>query len=801
LEGQIVISFRAPGGPGRSFLERARALEARARAHGAVLIGWDASRVSFAFEPTDLAEATELCTTRGADTAEGEAAWCVGVAQGMLERLASDGSRADLAWGPPLVAASILSQKADPGEILCAQSVRALASGELLGVGLRVGRDGDVRVRGIRLDSVRPWRSQAAAQLTRMRVAPLVGPPPPPATVEAGSLRVLRADAGMGGTRYLSELAARAPRALVVVPAGSGFEPLGALRRALARSLTRELSPLVLELTGPLDALLAGEAVALEMASRLVTAFLGPKTGGQGPGLLLLDDVKGIDPATLEACAHAARRTAPAELGIVARLDATGALPSVLAALPRGDEIAVPTLGREAAESLANGCVSGALDETARRRWAKLGAHLPLAVVEAVSYGIVTGDLRWNAELASPRSRASGRGKARSAADWILLRARDESAPSRTLLCLVALLGGEAKVTRLSRVLEHVRAPEPIDVERVLQELICGRWLVDTQEDWVGLPSRTHREALAGLLDADARAPLHRAAAEVIAAEEGVFGRVEAAWHAAHVGDGPAAARILLLAARATAKARVSASTPQLIAFARRADPSCEESALELLASALEPTSRLPPPGSESAAESTEEDLAAFEVDTAHDSEPPTLAKLEVAPMSQEEIVRAVEPGIDLAASVEAAFGANIAAHLGELVKDALLSADNAALERWVDGLSAAGESPLFTERLRALSRLGRGDIGNALRSLRRARSALGPKEYNLRCQTSLALGVALSVAGRPQEALLEAMDALAQARSANDDRGASACLAFLAKLYTSAERPEAELLRSTASA
>jgi ATP/maltotriose-dependent transcriptional regulator MalT len=166
--------------------------------------------------------------------------------------------------------------------------------------------------------------------------------------------------------------------------------------------------------------------------------------------------------------------------------------------------------------------------------------------------------------------------------------------------------------------------------------------------------------------------------------------------------------------------------------------------------------------------------------------------------MAQTDIVSAVEPHVvESPEPPIASSGATIAVRLGELAKEALLSADNAALERWVDGLKAAGESPMFTERLRALSRLGRGDIGDALRVLRRTRSSLDPTDHKQRCQTSLALGVALSVAGRPQEALLEGMDALARARHAEDERGALACLAFLAKLYTSQGREEVEVLRA----
>jgi hypothetical protein len=804
LAARIVISFRAPGGPGRSFLERARALEARARVHGAVLVAWDASRVSFAFDPAKLAEAIALVTVRGQDTAEGEVAFCVGVAQGALEPLfAEGGARAELAWGAPLVAASLLSQTARPGEILCAQTVRALGSGELLATGSRMGRDGSLRVRGTRLVSGLPWRGQAVERLSHMRVAPLVGAPPPPASTEAGSLLVLRADPGTGGTRYLTELASRASRALLVSPSGSMFEPLGALRRALGRSSTREASPLLLELAEPLEALLAGEGVTLAIAARLVTAFLWPKTDAQPPGLLLLDDAKNVDPSTLEACVLAAGRRG-ATFGVVARLDATSGLPSVLAALPKADEIEIPPLSRDDAERLAGGATSEALDPEARRRWARLGASLPLGVVEAVSYGIVTGDLRWEGDSASPRSRASGRGKVRGAAAWIVLRARDEREPCRVVLCLVALLGGEANVTLLARVLE--RAGLLMDVDAVLEELMRSRWLVDTQEDWVALPSRTHRDALAGLLELDARKALHRAAAAIIEGEEGVFGRVEAAWHAAQGGDGPAAARSLLAAARGTAAARLEASTTQLIAFARRADPSCEEAALELLSNALDRAPSLPPlaartipspaPGPAHARAAGARDGDAvdrLDVDISHDSEPPTIAKLALPPMAENDILRAVEP-----ARVEepAASGADIASRLGELAKDALLSDDNAALERWVDGLRASGESPLLTERLRALSRLGRGDIGDALRVLRRTRSGLDPKDHKLRCQTSLALGVALSVAGRPQEALLEGMDALARARHVSDERGAHACLAFLAKLYKSAGREEAARLR-----
>jgi hypothetical protein len=59
---------------------------------------------------------------------------------------------------------------------------------------------------------------------------------------------------------------------------------------------------------------------------------------------------------------------------------------------------------------------------------------------------------------------------------------------------------------------------------------------------------------------------------------------------------------------------------------------------------------------------------------------------------------------------------------------------------------------------------------------------------------------MALSIAGRSDEALLETLDALASARRANDAKAVSACIALLAKLYAGAGFPDAgQTLKETA--
>jgi hypothetical protein len=76
--------------------------------------------------------------------------------------------------------------------------------------------------------------------------------------------------------------------------------------------------------------------------------------------------------------------------------------------------------------------------------------------------------------------------------------------------------------------------------------------------------------------------------------------------------------------------------------------------------------------------------------------------------------------------------------------------------------------------------------------ALKKARARAEDASPRARCHASLALGVALAMAGRCDEALLEGMDALARAREGNDMKGTQACLAFLAKLYATTGRMQA---------
>ena len=50
LEGRLIVSFRAVGGNGRPFLERAKSLINRYIGEGGVHVGFDVMKITFAFE-------------------------------------------------------------------------------------------------------------------------------------------------------------------------------------------------------------------------------------------------------------------------------------------------------------------------------------------------------------------------------------------------------------------------------------------------------------------------------------------------------------------------------------------------------------------------------------------------------------------------------------------------------------------------------------------------------------------------------------------------------------------------------
>lgn len=787
-----------------------RALAEAASARGATVVAWSGgARIAFAFEVEDGGVEGAMARVLGllsADTARDASAFAAGLALGELvpllgteapgTSLSGDmGVRVALAAGDVLAVATGLSREARPGEIVCAKELHR-EHGMRLAVRGRVRararrHDGVVEVaRGVRIRAAEPWRLDVANGLSRLRVPPLLGVRAEDVPLSPSALTVVRADPGAGGSRLLAEVAARAPRALVVAPVGASLAPMGALRRAVERSITRDLGAKLVALAEPLDALLSGEPVDVDTVATLVTAYFATKSGrhdsmlpprdveggtagpARVPSVVVVDDVLDVDPASLEAVTRAVARAGLEghPVSLVVRLGKTDAVPSAFGAVPRAGEVALGPLSSADALAVASACASGGLDDASSAMWSARAGHLPLAIVEALTCAVATGAISWDAPASDvARPKRSSRPPARPAESWITDRLALLDAPSRVVAAIVAMLGGEAKQAFVARVLEG--AALDVDLEAAIEGLVREKWLLDVQEDWVGLPSRTHVRVLVEAPSDEERRRLHAAIGAVLRADEGAFGRADAAFHAAGEGDPRRAARIALDAARAAASRGLEASTFQLATLAGEWDESLAEGAREVLASVRSPSGTASAKSSVARGSASEKLLAAVPM---HDAAPPFTP-------------RELPPSLAPPASTR---GSEVADELGELARDAIQDG-SAGLDRWLEAVTAKGETTLPSERMRAVARASRGEIGDALRVLRRMREGLDPADHALRCQTSLALGISLSAGGRPAEALLEGLDALARARAGGDARGTRACLAFLAKLYASVGRAD----------
>ena len=818
---RIVVSFWMPYAglspvTGRGYPERVRAVAQRAQALGAELLSFGAEFCSFGMEPDSLKEAIKLATCGASESAASEAVWAVGVAQGDLAPIGTEGL---FAWGAALVTAEALARIAEAGDVLVDPAFPPLVAGKLLTIGKRRARLRGIPVHGVRLDARMPWRSSATEQIARLVSTSLIGRDDPSSLLwMPGSRAVLRADPGLGGTRLLQELKSRvAPgRCLELVPSGSGLEPLAALRRGLARVGALENGAIQGDLEEALRRLLAGDGVPLDGAAAIVASYLSGRGDDAPHGALLIDDATSVDESSIDACVRALS-IAPRPFSCVVRLDATAGPPPALAELTPGPEIDLTPFDVVSAESFAAGTLAGLLDAGARSRWARRGSYTPLGIFEALAYSLATGELGFDGSAFVPRRPSKGRGKPRSAREWIGLRARTMTSPiQQVIIALVAFVGGEASVSYIQRVLTVANVS--VDVAPEVADLVARRWLIAPQSGWVALPTRSHREALNGeLRDEALRGLIHRAIGHVLAQEERGLGLAEAAHHLARGGDRVGAAQMAMAAAHAALAVKLTQGAAHLLAFAREQDPSVDERARAELAQVL------PPAGHPDASSTTPiarvdaadvlldvEQTAPFPLATqppVHDSEPPTVTG--TSPFNLDEVssvtIASAAPTPETAppsttsdpaprpeVTIHDEDTSNVGHRLTELAKEALLGADMRALERWTEGLRASGKPGRFAERMQAMVRLARGDVGEALRVLRSVRAELdGSASSAQRCQASLALGFALAVANRADEALLEALDALSRARESADEKGAHACLAFLAKLYASVDRTE----------
>ncbi|MEZ4232465.1 MAG: hypothetical protein R3B89_25020 [Polyangiaceae bacterium] len=802
-------------------LQTARSLTKRAAARGGNVVAWGARSVAFDFDFDAAEDAIEFASeeVNGDDVPFG-----IGIAQGEQEPIDEMVAGYTLSWGPALVRAEALARIAREGEVLLEPNLDPIRTGELLTRGRRLRALGKDRVKGLLLDSEHPWRGDLAAMVSELMTPLLIGRPQlGEMLVPAGNLGIVRAARGLGGSRFLGELARTLEpgRVLRLSPSLMG-EPFGALRRGLLKARSRGQAPAVLEgvHAESLESLLGGEGLDLDSCAGLLRAWLKPASERGPSGAMLLDDVHDIDSDTLEAI-RVAIEDMPFRL--VVRAHPGARLPDAIADLSVVVEVKLGALeGREAVD-LARAWLNGELDDGLAERFAKLGQGEPLSVSEALAEALEAGELVWEDHRAVSRRRRAGRGDPHAAEHWIARRARHLEAGPRAVLFALAVLGGEADAADVRALVERASDVQ-IEFDKVVRALEASRWLRRPSPELLSLPSASHREAIAGQLSSPRVAAWHRAAAVVLANNNRPLCAASASAHAMLGGDFDSAARMARRAAASARAVDLGETADALETFCDTKDPgllsgrglSSSVFPVDLFSeqqripvSALPSDSRPPPPpqiprppklpariasprlpGADVLAFAAAGPMSAPGVRRSPGSgatrqgPPPLPPRASQQMKAQKPISIIPDEELELA-SEEPTTG--VRNELALKATELMRRGDWAAVAKLAEHLRASKRHLGLAERLDALVKLGEGDALEALGTLRRAAESATSQASGDRCRAALAHAIGLGAAGRGTEALLEALSGLAYAREADDRRGELACTRFIAQLSEAA--------------
>ncbi|MGZ3450594.1 MAG: hypothetical protein ACXVEF_13420 [Polyangiales bacterium] len=840
------MALRWGGEPGsvEGLATEVRAAMDRAAALGANLIGVSADGASFAFEENGMEEAIELAVSFVHPKH-----WCVGIGVGHLAALRDDTAFERLSVGPGALRASALARVAQPGEIVVDAACPEASAGSLLAIGRRVATLGDSdrggRLRGLVLDVSEPWRRGGGAQVEQVREPRVVGREASLAMIEAvepGGVAIVRAAAGVGGSRFLEEISVRAARSLSVEPVGCSVEPLGALRVALQQARAPELPPREAEIYA---ALTRGQGVDIEGASDLIRAWL---QGDRGESLderawILIDDASLVDRPTLDAIGHAAS-VPDVSFAVVARLDPGDVLPAPLTGLVVEADLALKPLQPHEATVIFEEACGGKTNVSPDvvRRWVRRGAGVPLAILESLRHGLAVGELavRDGSTIAA-RSKISGRGRVLSARAWIVRRLAviDADRPDHGLMITLVATAGQW-VDR--RVIEE--AAVDLGVTSSFDEivsLLAREAFLHVRGPLLALSSRSLREAALDRIDDGTRRRIHTALAGAYARLATGLDIAEGAHHAALAGDHLGSAS---LASRAEARARkvgLDTWADSLAAFARaegapamptRPSPppraTVRSPAPPPVEVNFEPRSLGPPPVEvdfePQPVSLTPEDLEEAPPTTIRTPPPvppidmppidmPKRPSLGVTRLTTGQIAALPAPGLQapkpisidqlLGPPLEPAKASDSAVPLDELIvsssppgaplsdhglgeladvaRRALGSADLAGLEAALAAIEVVGGSRTAVLRLRGIAALARGQISEGLKLVRASKS--GAQSDRERARGALACAIGFAVAGNRDGAVFEALEALAAERKHPSQKGDEPCARLLTRL------------------
>lgn len=780
MTDRLIVCFRFPElfiEP-EAYLASAKNLGERAAALGGELASWGATVFAFEFDLESIQDAIDwvLSIVRDASTP-----MSVGISQGTLASTVEGGGKRILKWGVPLVHATALARAARPGEVLLDPTLGALQRGEILTTGSRVGVYGRLRLRGSLLDLQYPWCAQLAERAQMLVRPERIGRNElDELTVDSGSVVVLRAPHGAGGSRALDEIEERSRPAPVlrITPHPVG-EPLGGLRRAVrtAKLLEQKVRTRSEHFAGSVDALIGGEGLDLDSCAELLVEIIAPNPHDEEIGIVTVDDAGEVDADTLEVLARALSLR-PDTLSVVLRLTEAEPVPPAFDQAPRGLDLTLKPLAVEHAAEVAQACLKGELDDRSATRWGNRGGRLPLGVVEAVRDGIETGEIVWETGHASARLRSAGAGDRRSPRHWVKRRLERLDAGSLRVLEALSVLGGQAERGELEAVIRK-RDDLFIDIKGSLAVLTARGFLLRAEPDLLRLPSATHRDAILSTFSESDFRSWHLAACDACDPTERPLATAAATVHALLAGETSRARELARTTAASTRALGLEETAAAFLELANSGDAGAL-SRRHLYLASLELPRAVPSLVVASRAEPASEGGSERREDVA----PEESAAEAASPISEVD-----EDDIDVTVEVEEPVAEALldAADSSGAAVRALRKGDADTVERMAAELRMTDRGGVLAERLSAMAKLARGETGDAIRRLREAADRAKATSSRDRCRTALALGVALAAGGRHEEALLEALYALARARETEDGKGEQACLRFLAHLSATA--------------
>jgi hypothetical protein len=755
---RLVLCQRATAASGtfEDALTWRRAVATRLEVAGGEALGGVGASVVFAFDPLELDDVVELALGLLQDAADEQPQLEVacGLALGEVVRLPEDagggsaGAAIDRAW--------LLAARAETGELVFDAPAQALSEGSLLF--RRMLQAGSVS--GHVLDARHPYKRQCRELLRALQ---------PPELSERGSqafdqLRALAAQPGrmhvvLRGPQphtaldWLQRLADEAHPILVLHLAqrGSGLQPLGALQRALGGSSARlfgaQLEPALREV---LEVWLQGGTVRRREAVDALSALMRVASAHGERVWIVLRELRELDSPSLAICTEAVERSGVDPLVWVLADDPSLAPPVLLRGV--GHEVVViDPLSAPERVRVAQSVLGNATDAEIARRVALAGGETSLGIAEAARTLVAAGDLVLEDGAFSWRAQPRATSLPIPVEALLTERLAGLDAPAQRLLEAVctAPLGAGFELAAEVAALDGLTTDA---IERAEHQLRREAWL-DGSGQLGALEFAVHNAVRNAMPPARA-AELHRFVATALARQLTVlrgpaFGSALLAHHLAEGGREREASIALLDAAQAATEAGFERMALRLAALARKLDASIETaSRARGLAHRVETG---PPPATN------------------------TLASLPVSPHAES------APG-HAPIEIEAADPKQMAGSAVRAAIWAIVYGDVESAERALDVALAAGWDTAAAQRLWSIAQLRRGDVPEAVRTLKQANTNASEPGGGMR--EAIAAGLILLEAGAVIDAVRSVLEALSAARRAQDRRAERAALELLAGCY-----------------